>query len=147
VTPATRTQAAADNAAAASRVSPTGGPYGPDTCLEGFVWRQADPTDHVCVTPETRSEAAYDNSQANYRVVCDCGTGYTECIQEWFGTAPFCNGGCPDGWDLIRTASTGNSCNPSQRGYCVDCVGASGNTCVFGSKTLCEQCYGVIRES
>jgi hypothetical protein len=37
VTPATRTQAAADNAAAAGRVNPQGGPYGPDTCLQGYV--------------------------------------------------------------------------------------------------------------
>ena len=35
VTPAVRTQTAQDNAAAASRVSPNGGPYGPDTCLNG----------------------------------------------------------------------------------------------------------------
>jgi hypothetical protein len=31
---------------------------GPDTCQQGFVWREARPGDHVCVTPETRSQAA-----------------------------------------------------------------------------------------
>jgi hypothetical protein len=142
VTPETRSQAAADNAAAASRVSPNGGPYGPNTCIQGYVWREADPTDYVCVTPDTRTETAYDNSQANYRVVCDCGTGYTECTQQWFGTAPFCNGGCPDGWEPV----SGSSCSSSQRGYCVDCVNGPGNSCWTGSKTFCQQCYGVDRE-
>ena len=63
VPPATRTQAAADNAAAASRVNPQGGPYGPDTCLQGYVWRQVVTSDHVCVTPATRSQVLADNAQ------------------------------------------------------------------------------------
>jgi hypothetical protein len=63
VTPATRSQAAADNAAAAGRVDPEGA-YGPDSCDYGYVWRQVVPTDYVCVTPATRSQAAADNSQA-----------------------------------------------------------------------------------
>lgn len=42
-------------------------PYGPDTCVQGYVWREAFPGDHVCVTPATRSQAAYDNSQAAAR--------------------------------------------------------------------------------
>jgi hypothetical protein len=64
VTPATRAQAAADDAAAQSRVQPGGGPYGQYTCVQGYVWRQIVPTDYVCVTPAVRSQAAYDNSQA-----------------------------------------------------------------------------------
>jgi hypothetical protein len=43
--------------------------YGPDTCLPGYVWREAFPGDHVCVTEETRAQAAYDNSQALARRV------------------------------------------------------------------------------
>jgi hypothetical protein len=42
-------------------------PYGPDTCLQGYVWREAFLNDHVCVTPETRAQAAFDNSQADVR--------------------------------------------------------------------------------
>ena len=38
--------------------------YGPDTCLNGFVWRGAVPTDHVCVAPAVRSQIAQDNAQA-----------------------------------------------------------------------------------
>lgn len=42
--------------------------YGPDTCLEGYVWRQANPTDHVCVTPTVRTQTAQDNAAAASRV-------------------------------------------------------------------------------
>ena len=41
------------------------GDYGPETCQEGYVWREAcGPDDHVCVTPAVRAQAAQDNSQA-----------------------------------------------------------------------------------
>ncbi|GCE30222.1 hypothetical protein KDA_57060 [Dictyobacter alpinus] len=46
----------------------SGGPYGPDTCISGYVWREAFTDDHVCVTPDQRTQAAFDNSQARYRV-------------------------------------------------------------------------------
>ncbi|MFJ2031969.1 hypothetical protein [Streptosporangium sp. NPDC087985] len=36
--------------------------YGPDTCLQGYVWREANATDHVCVTPAVRAQTARDNS-------------------------------------------------------------------------------------
>lgn len=39
-------------------------PYGPDTCKQGFVWRDAIQVDHVCVRPESRTRAANDNSSA-----------------------------------------------------------------------------------
>ena len=42
-------------------------PYGPDTCRQGYVWREAFPGDHVCVTPETRQQAFYDNYYAAAR--------------------------------------------------------------------------------
>lgn len=67
VTSAVRAQAAADNAAAASRRAGSG-PYGPDTCKPGYVWREAcGPEDHVCVPSATRTEAAQDNAQAAAR--------------------------------------------------------------------------------
>lgn len=46
-------------------VNPT--PYGPDTCQQGYVWREAFGTDHVCVTPGIRSQAADDNARAASR--------------------------------------------------------------------------------
>lgn len=43
-------------------------PYGPDTCKQGYVWREAFPGDHVCVTPDVRQRVWSDNSQAAQRV-------------------------------------------------------------------------------
>ena len=41
--------------------------YGPDTCRQGYVWREAYRGDHVCVTPQMRDQAASDNRRANAR--------------------------------------------------------------------------------
>jgi hypothetical protein len=46
------------------RVDPKPAALVSDTCKEGFVWREARPGDHVCVTPETRRQAAEDNRLA-----------------------------------------------------------------------------------
>jgi hypothetical protein len=67
VTPEVRSQAAADNSTATSRIDPVDRTYGPFTCVQGYVWREATPNDLVCVTPEVRSQAAADNSQASRR--------------------------------------------------------------------------------
>jgi hypothetical protein len=42
-------------------------PYGPDTCSQGYVWREAFPGDHACVTPKTRAQASSDNGEAGAR--------------------------------------------------------------------------------
>jgi hypothetical protein len=39
-------------------------PYGPDTCIQGFVWREAQPGDAVCVTPPVRDATASQNAAA-----------------------------------------------------------------------------------
>jgi hypothetical protein len=39
--------------------------YGPDTCKPGFVWREAVPDDHVCVTPATRDAVKNQNLTAD----------------------------------------------------------------------------------
>ncbi len=44
------------------------GAFGPDTCQEGYVWREAFPGDHVCVLPATRKQAAEDDAAATSRV-------------------------------------------------------------------------------
>ncbi|PEG38732.1 hypothetical protein CQY20_12230 [Mycolicibacterium agri] len=41
--------------------------YGPDTCKDGFVWRDAVPGDHICVTPERRQKVADDFHTAKSR--------------------------------------------------------------------------------
>jgi hypothetical protein len=37
-------------------------PYGPDTCTQGFVWREARTGDTVCVTPAVRTRTAQENA-------------------------------------------------------------------------------------
>jgi hypothetical protein len=37
---------------------------GPGTCVQGYVWREAKPTDRICVTPQIREQTRIDNSQA-----------------------------------------------------------------------------------
>jgi hypothetical protein len=41
--------------------------WGPDSCVSGYVWREAMPTDHVCVPPATRDRTRLDNSLAPTR--------------------------------------------------------------------------------
>jgi len=43
--------------------------FGPDTCVSGFVWREAFSGDDVCVDPAVRSQAATDNQLAPRRRV------------------------------------------------------------------------------
>lgn len=44
--------------------APADKPSGPDTCAQGYVWREAIPSDHVCVTPDVRSRTQQENSAA-----------------------------------------------------------------------------------
>ena len=67
VEPSQRDQAAADNAAAGSRVDPNGA-FGPNTCISGFVWREAFPGDVVCVDPAVRAQVAADNAASASRI-------------------------------------------------------------------------------
>ena len=41
--------------------------FGPGTCIQGLVWREAAPNDRVCVPPEIRQQAQSDNAQAAAR--------------------------------------------------------------------------------
>ena len=67
VSGATRSAAAANNAARVKRRAGKGA-YGPDSCLPGFVWREAcGPQDHVCVSAANRAQAAADNAAAASR--------------------------------------------------------------------------------
>jgi hypothetical protein len=47
--------------------SPAEAAPAPDTCVSGYVWREAYTGDRVCVTPQTRTQTWYDNSQAQAR--------------------------------------------------------------------------------
>jgi hypothetical protein len=69
VTPETQLRIIAENRAASDNRSPNGGAYGPNTCKNGFVWREAFEGDTVCVTPEARQLTADDNALGARRVV------------------------------------------------------------------------------
>ncbi|HYZ68289.1 MAG TPA: hypothetical protein VE666_10900 [Mycobacterium sp.] len=43
-------------------------PYGPDTCMQGFVWRNARSGDTVCVTPDIRDATAQQYAAAGQNV-------------------------------------------------------------------------------
>lgn len=56
---------AAAVASAAGLVAPAQAqplPYGPDTCIQGFVWREARVGDTVCVTPDVRARTLQENA-------------------------------------------------------------------------------------
>jgi hypothetical protein len=44
-----------------------GGGSKADACIRGYVWRQAVPNDHVCVTPAVHKQALQDNAAAASR--------------------------------------------------------------------------------
>jgi hypothetical protein len=56
-----------------------------DVCRPGYVWRMANPTDHVCVTPQVRAQISADNAASRKRepqrsiggnAASACPTGY-----------------------------------------------------------------------
>ncbi|CAF3600070.1 unnamed protein product [Rotaria sp. Silwood1] len=51
----------------ANRRNPSRFVYGPLTCQNGFVWREADDYDYICVTPATRRQTSADNAAASSR--------------------------------------------------------------------------------
>ncbi len=59
---------------------PTPLPYGPDTCKDGYVWRDTIPGDHVCVRPASRTAAAHENAIAGSRVNPAGAYGPNTCI-------------------------------------------------------------------
>ena len=61
-TPDIRTQARNDNAEAAARRNPALHVFGPNTCSQGFVWREADDSDFVCVMPDERARVRAENA-------------------------------------------------------------------------------------
>lgn len=61
-------------------------------CLQGWVWREAGPADHVCVNGTTRSQAQQDNAQAAARRQPGGGPyGPDTCRQGWVWREAFTN--------------------------------------------------------
>jgi hypothetical protein len=67
---------------AAGVLSATGARAASDTCLQGFVWREASSIHHVCVTPQTCAETRADNAAALSRINTNGGAfGKFTCLQ------------------------------------------------------------------
>lgn len=67
VTPAVAKQVIFENdpeVQKARKNDPPGGAYGPETCRQGWVWRDAYDGDTVCVSGQTRDETAQQNRDA-----------------------------------------------------------------------------------
>lgn len=66
--------------------------YGPDACLQGWVWREANPADHVCVTPDVRTQTAQDKAAAASRVNPNGGAfGPDTCLQGYVWREAYTN--------------------------------------------------------
>lgn len=61
--------------------TPTVAQFGPDTCRQGYVWREAIPSDHVCVTPSSRSTVGKENAHAASRRNPTGTFGSDSCVQ------------------------------------------------------------------
>lgn len=59
---------------------PTAPPIDPNTCIPGYVWREAFEGDFVCVTPDERQRAADDNAATASRVDPGGAYGPNTCI-------------------------------------------------------------------
>jgi hypothetical protein len=67
-------------------------PASSDLCKVGFVWREGNPGDHVCVTPATRSATARDNQLALSRRNPNGGPyGPDTCLQGYVWRDAFSN--------------------------------------------------------
>lgn len=58
-------------------------PYGPDTCVAPYVWRETIPSDHVCVTGDVRDQAAADNAAAASRRNPNGSFGSDTCVNSY----------------------------------------------------------------
>lgn len=73
--PSFRDQVFTDNAADSGRHEP-----GSDTCLTGFVWREASPSDHVCVEPDIRTRVAEQNADPTAHRASTGGTRHARLV-------------------------------------------------------------------
>lgn len=56
-------------------------PFGPDTCISGFVWREARSGDTVCVTPDVRARTLQENADPSAHRDPDGAYGPESCAQ------------------------------------------------------------------
>jgi hypothetical protein len=59
---------------------PTATPVDPNTCIPGYVWREAFDGDVVCVTPDERQRVSDDNLAAASRIDPAGAYGPNSCV-------------------------------------------------------------------
>ncbi len=91
-------------------------PYGPDTCKAGFIWREAEPIDHVCVTAAEYSTAALENSQADAHRASNGGAyGLDTCAEGYVWRNAFVNDHVCVTSAARQEAANENALGPSRR--------------------------------
>jgi hypothetical protein len=103
--------------------------YGPGTCLQGYVWREAASGDMVCVTSDVRDAAANDNAAASSRVDVNCQYGVDACQTGYVWRDAFTNDHVCVTGDVRDQAAADNAAASGR----VDPAGAYGpDSCVSG---------------
>ena len=91
-------------------------------CLQGYVWREGSPADHVCVTGGTRSQAAADNAAAASRRAGGGAYGPDTCRQGFvwrdaFSNDHVCVTGATRSQAAADNAQASNRVNPARVTY------------------------------
>jgi hypothetical protein len=91
-------------------------PYGPDTCKEDFVWREAAPQDHVCVSPDTRTKTAQQNREgAAHRSPNGGPYGPDTCVTDYVWRDAFAGDHVCVTDEVRRQAAIDNANGPAHR--------------------------------
>ena len=106
-------------------------PYGPDTCVNGFVWREARSGDTVCVTPATRDQVAAQNANAGANKDPSQASGPESCSQGYVWREAF-DGDTICVTPAVRSATLAdNAAASSRRAASTPQPTPQGNTVVF----------------
>lgn len=128
--------------------------YGPDQCLYGYVWREAFPGDHRCVTGASRAQARDDNAHAEERHL----PGSEECVFGYvWREASSSDHVCVSGTVRAQTASENDpandkvetgckkaQCNANclrQQGYCLQPIDQDGLPPIRPSRVDRNACF------
>jgi hypothetical protein len=105
-------------------------PYGPDTCANGFVWREARDGDTVCVTPATRSQIAAQNANAGANKDPSQASGPESCSQGYVWREAF-DGDTICVTPATRSATLADNAAAASRRATTQQPKAQSNTVVF----------------
>ncbi len=115
-------------------------PYGPNTCQQGYVWRNAYDGDAVCVLPSVRDQAYADNAAAASRVDPNGAYGPSTCVSGYVWREAFAGDlVCVEPWVRDQAAADNAAAKSRVEPGCAD-----GGTC-RAAGVVCDydhQCCG-----